>query len=393
MKVKIRPEDFVVEEVTDLRPEEEGDYGLYRLTKRGANTLDVLRDLARRMRVPFSQVGYGGLKDRHALTTQFVTVKGGPPTTITGRNYRLEYLGRSPVPMDRNRVKGNRFRIVVRALDAWGGDLAQEVELLRVHGLPNYFDDQRFGSARHGKGFVARELILGNYEKALKLLLATPSPWDEKKVKRFRRSVAEKWGQWKDSIDLAPTEWERRLLEFLSARRPSKATFKKAFSFVPREEMLMLMMAYQAFIWNETVKELLQRLGVETFGVPYLLGEHHFWRTIPPEIRDLLEETEVPLPSPRLVPNAPWGEAMEAVLQREGIPGLPSFRTLIKGGVFKASRRRLLLRPEAFEVRISEDELHPGRRAAELSFFLPPGAYATLVIKRLFGTGRPAGDE
>ena len=194
MKVKRTPQEFQVEEVVEISPGQKGEYALYRLSKWGANTLDVLRDVARRMGVPFSSIGYGGLKDRHALSHQYITVLRGRTQDLRGKNYRLHYLGPSEVPMGREKVLGNRFSILVRDLDLGPEEVQQEVELVRLYGLPNYFDEQRFGSARHGQGFVAKELILGHYERALRLLLAVPSRWDEAAVKRFRRCVAESWG-------------------------------------------------------------------------------------------------------------------------------------------------------------------------------------------------------
>ena len=393
MKVKRTPQEFQVEEVVEISPGQKGEYALYRLSKWGANTLDVLRDVARRMGLPFSSIGYGGLKDRHALSHQYITVRGGRAQDLRGKNYRLHYLGPSEVPMGREKVLGNRFSILVRDLDLGPEEVQQEVELVRLYGLPNYFDEQRFGSARHGQGFVAKELILGHYERALRLLLAVPSRWDEAAVKRFRRCVAESWGDWAKGIDLAPTPWERRLLEFLRGKRPSKGTLKKAFSLLDREQMTLLLMAYQSFLWNETVKGILKRLGVETFVVPHLVGEHFFWRRLEEGALRELEGLEVPLPSPRLRGQGLWREVLEEVLEREGIGTLANFRTKVKGGVFKAHRRRVPLRPEGLQVQVASDELHPGRQKVFLRFFLPPGSYATLLIKRLFGAGRRRGDE
>ena len=168
---------------------------------------------------------------------------------------------------------------------------------------------------------------------------------------------------------------------------------KKAFSLLDREQMALLLMAYQSFLWNETVKGILKRFGVETFAVPHLVGEHLFWRRLEEGALRELEGLEVPLPSPRLRGQGLWREVLEEVLEREGIGTLANFRTKVKGGVFKAHRRRVLLRPEGLQVQVASDELHPGRQKVFLRFFLPPGSYATLLIKRLFGAGRRRGDE
>ncbi|NPB09195.1 MAG: tRNA pseudouridine(13) synthase TruD, partial [Thermodesulfobacteria bacterium] len=252
MRIKEKPEDFVVYEVADIAPEGRGEHALYRLTKRGATTWDVIGDVARKLRLRAEAIKYGGLKDRHAVSYQFVTIKQGPKRDIEGRNYRLEYLGQTTQPMSKARLRGNRFRILVKGVSAEG--LEEEVRLVNRFGVVNYFDDQRFGSVRHGQGFALREIILGNYEKALYLLLVEGSQYEMKRTQEFRDCLRKNWPNVRACIELAPSRWEKNLLEFLSRHRPSKRTFKRALALVDGEYLLMLCHAYQAYIWNETVK-------------------------------------------------------------------------------------------------------------------------------------------
>ncbi len=376
MRIKERPEDFVVYEVADIAPEGKGDYALYRLVKRGATTWDVIGDLARRLRLKADQIQYGGLKDRHAVSYQFLTIKHGPKRDLEGRNYRLEYLGQTTRQMSKARLKGNHFRILVRGVSAQG--LEEEIRLVARYGVVNYFDDQRFGSAKHGQGFALREIILGNYERALYLLLVEGSQYEMKRTAEFRRCLRKNWPHFKACLELAPSPWERRLLEFLSAHRPSKRTFKRALSLVDKEYLLMLCHAYQAYIWNETVKLYLRSLGLELFSVPYLLGEHLFYREVPEKIWPELSEQKIPLPSPRLKLDERIKTLMEKVLEKEGIPSLAKFRTLIKGAMFKTYPREVVVVPQDLRFEPVEEE------GVRLEFFLPKGSYATVLLKRLF---------
>jgi tRNA pseudouridine13 synthase len=77
VKQKSLPEDFQVDELADLPPQG-GLYALYRLTKRGLGTPDVIDATLRRWKIARSQVSFGGLKDRHAATGQWVTISNGP---------------------------------------------------------------------------------------------------------------------------------------------------------------------------------------------------------------------------------------------------------------------------------------------------------------------------
>ncbi|QJA06230.1 tRNA pseudouridine(13) synthase TruD [Thermosulfurimonas marina] len=384
MRIKEIPEDFVVYEVADMHPEGRGEFALYRLRKKGLTTWDVLGEVARRLRLRQDLLGYGGLKDRHALSHQFVTIPHGPRRDLHGEGWHLEYLGQVTAPMKKSRLKGNFFEITVREVDLSEEDLWREVEAVQTYGVPNYFDEQRFGSVRHGQGFAAREAVLGNFERALYLLLVEGSQYEYRRTEAFRDCLRQNWPRVAPCLSLAPSPWERRLLEFLSSHRPSKRTFKRAFALVDREYLLMLAQAYQAYLWNEVLKALLQREGLVHFRVPYLLGELFFYERLPEEALSRLRVLKLPLPSPKLRVSAELSTLYEEVLRREGIEGLSRLRTLVKGLVFKTYPREALVFPQELSFRLAPDERHPGARKAVFRFFLPRGAYATLVLKRLF---------
>jgi tRNA pseudouridine13 synthase len=68
MKLKQLPDDFQVEELTELVPGDQGSFAFYRLDKKGWTTLDALQAVRRRWHLDWQRLSYGGLKDRHALT-------------------------------------------------------------------------------------------------------------------------------------------------------------------------------------------------------------------------------------------------------------------------------------------------------------------------------------
>ncbi|MFN9985251.1 MAG: tRNA pseudouridine(13) synthase TruD, partial [Pirellula sp.] len=77
MKLKSQPEDFQVDEQTTIRPTT-GPYALYRLTKRGMGTPEAISEILHHWNLPRNRISYGGLKDRHASTTQYVSIAHGP---------------------------------------------------------------------------------------------------------------------------------------------------------------------------------------------------------------------------------------------------------------------------------------------------------------------------
>src|SRR5437773_40658 len=91
MKLKQQPEDFQVEELTDVVPAGRGSFALYRMEKRGWSTPDAFAAVRRRWRIEPRRLSYGGLKDRHALTVQFFTILHGPERRLNQQGVAVEY--------------------------------------------------------------------------------------------------------------------------------------------------------------------------------------------------------------------------------------------------------------------------------------------------------------
>src|SRR6516165_5152360 len=109
MKLKQQPEDFQVEELTDVVPQGQGPFALYRLEKRGWSTPDALQAIRRRWQLDLGRLSYGGLKDRHALTVQYLTIFHGPQRGLTHHGVSLAYLGQVPEPYTSGDIRANRF--------------------------------------------------------------------------------------------------------------------------------------------------------------------------------------------------------------------------------------------------------------------------------------------
>ena len=115
IKIKVKPEDFGVDEIADIPYDKNGDFGVFFLKKSGWNTVDVLQRLSKRIKAPFSEFSYGGRKDKYALTTQYISVARGrckqilnvPPqqpmpqagVEFTENNYTLRFMGFMERPM------------------------------------------------------------------------------------------------------------------------------------------------------------------------------------------------------------------------------------------------------------------------------------------------------
>ena len=158
--IRVEPEDFVVDEQLGFAPAGEGPHLLLRVRKRSANTEWVARDLARRARCRPFDVGYAGLKDRHAVTTQWYTVPRGQSTpeewcSTEGEGYAVleAHLHRRKLP--RGALAGNRFELRIRSVTGDREALAARLAELGTCGVPDYFGPQRFGHALSNLGRVA----------------------------------------------------------------------------------------------------------------------------------------------------------------------------------------------------------------------------------------------
>ena len=163
MKLKQSPQDFQVEEVTDVVPGTSGPFAFYKMTKSGWSTPVAFQAIRRRWRLSPQQLSYGGLKDRHASTSQHLTIWNGPERNLEHGKVQLQYLGQLNEPFTSRAISGNLFYITLRELkssDAPAVDTAlQEVAQF---GVPNYFDDQRFGSVNIEGRFIGREMVLAH---------------------------------------------------------------------------------------------------------------------------------------------------------------------------------------------------------------------------------------
>ena len=146
--LRASPEDFRVDEVPAYLPTGAGPHLYLRVEKRGRTTRDVLRSLARALGVPERDAGYAGLKDRDAVTTQwlsFPVARDPDPASLALPGVTVLEVSRHANKLRAGHVRANRFDLAVR-----GGDPGRAracAAALRERGLPNFFGPQRFGAA------------------------------------------------------------------------------------------------------------------------------------------------------------------------------------------------------------------------------------------------------
>ena len=148
--IKLRPEDFIVEEILGFEPSGDGEHVFIKIEKRGENTEYLARQLARFAGVSSRYVSYAGLKDRHGATVQWFSIqlpgKTEPDwTDFESDTIRVLDTRRNSRKLRKGAAAGNRFELTIRALDADVALLESRLADIARKGVPNYFGPQRFG--------------------------------------------------------------------------------------------------------------------------------------------------------------------------------------------------------------------------------------------------------
>lgn len=149
-KIRSYPEDFIVKEILAFEPSGAGEHVFLQIEKTGENTDYVARQLARFANVRQRDVSFAGLKDRHAVTTQWFSVwlpgKADPDwTQFETGSMKVLHTVRHARKLKRGILSGNSFKLIIRD---WQGDkdkTIRQLEAIKTNGIANYYGSQRFG--------------------------------------------------------------------------------------------------------------------------------------------------------------------------------------------------------------------------------------------------------
>ena len=379
MKLKRLPEDFVVEELSDFVLAD-GPFAVYQLDKRSIGTPEAITAICDRWNLPRKRLSYGGLKDKHAITRQYVTIHHGQKRHLNQGSFDLTYMGQAQQHFTASDIAGNCFTVVMRDLTSLEAEQAVVASAdVQNSGLPNYFDDQRFGSVIHGTTFLAMEMMHARFESALRLALTAPYEFDRASQKREKSMLNRHWGDWQACRQQCGKGSSRYAIDHLCA---NPTDFRGAIERLNMELQGLYLAAYQSHVWNRTLAKWIEdktpakdRVDIET-----RLG------SLPvPRTKIDWDNLVLPLPSARWKPEAdsPWLPYVEGVLAEDGL----TLATMKVPGMhkpfFSKGDRPVCLKPKDITMEHDVDDQHLGLRKAILHFDLIRGSYATMVVKRL----------
>ncbi len=366
-------------------------YAVYRLEKHGRDTLATLKKLQKIFNT--HRIGCSGLKDRYAVTSQFITVKEeAPPPKRLPIGLYLEKVGSSLQPLKPGALRGNHFSIIGRVLE---NEPKKPLETLREFeeqicalGIPNYYGYQRFGTIRPISHRAGKLLLLAKYDELLDLFLSKAFSTECLEVRGVKALVAPR------KIQLLPPflTYEKKLLEQLASGVAPREAVKQ----LPRRLQLFLVQAYQAYLFNKILSARIEKqdLPLEllpgdrvamltSWGSPARIVEASFSNLS--RLQELIEagQAALALPVPGFMKpppsSSPPAKLMAAVLKEEHISlhHFKDFSPDLKGGW-----RICFVKPRDLKVKVQEDTLTRGL-AVHLDFFLPSGSYATMLLREL----------
>jgi tRNA pseudouridine13 synthase len=150
-KFKVQSSDFIVREVISFEPEGEGTHAYLYIEKINTNTEWLARQLARFAGIEARDIGYAGLKDRNAVTSQWFSINLEGIAEPEWDDFKLDGVTIVQKTLHRKKlkrgvIKCNQFAIILKDIDPDSiPEIQQRVSQIKASGVPNYFAQQRFG--------------------------------------------------------------------------------------------------------------------------------------------------------------------------------------------------------------------------------------------------------
>lgn len=314
--IRYLPQDFVVEEVSLNKsivtvdpaplfqePIQKGRLWEGELVKIDRSTLEAKDEIASLLQIPPTSVGWAGIKDRFAITSQLMSFSGiqDPQifTKLDSDYLFLKNLRRGQNVVTTGKLWGNRFIITVRTPQAITQKeqerIQQNVQEIQRDGFWNFFSFQRFGTPRLNSHIAGKFLFQGAYEETVRSFMGYLSPREVPFFQNIRKEAERQSGNWeviKNTMGPFPSQFpsELRMLEYLS-QHPHD--FLGALKTIP-DQIRLWVYAYASYLFNKKLSQEIQK-GEAPFTLPLVTSPRpQDWELY----KEFLKEDGVQLPSP-----------------------------------------------------------------------------------------------
>jgi len=320
--IKQKPEDFIVEEIPKINLKKQGEYSYFLLEKTNWNTIDIIKKISKITRINQKYFNYAGIKDKQATTKQIISIKGASEKleNLKIKNAKLTYLGKNKERIKLGQLLGNHFIITIRNIE--------KKEIKKLMHLENYYDSQRFGGRNHilGKALIKKE---------------------------FRKAV------------------------FSLRLKFEKGDYVGALRKIDKRILRLYINAYQSYLWNKATAEYIKQNSKKTKQIEEKFGTLIF-------TEDKIKNINIPIIGYLTEINPEIKKIYNKILKQEKITTKDFIIKQMPELSSEGNQRKLFSKVENFKIQYSKDKLHKNKQKAIVEFTLEKGAYATMLIKKLF---------
>jgi tRNA pseudouridine13 synthase len=271
-KLKARPEDFIVEEISsdgaifqldkEVKREGDGRFTHFILQKTDWSTSSAILEIAKRLHSGHKSFSYAGSKDKVAITTQLVSAYGIPKEKVLSLRIKDIKINGAWYAQDKvqlGHLLGNRFTIRPEGADL-DEDKIKSIRSELSGKFPNYFGEQRFGSTRRNTHLIGVEILKNNLEGACSIFLCGTGGESNDLAREARQSL-ESTQDYTAALKDFPKHLrlERKMISHLASRPGDYAGALKA---IPRTTQLLFIHAVQSMLFNQALSDRV-RDGIE----------------------------------------------------------------------------------------------------------------------------------
>lgn len=399
-KIRTKYEDFYVEEIPESEPSGEGPNTWFFIEKIGRETLDVVLDIAKELHVDRKRMGFAGMKDKRAVTRQWLCVANSEVEEIQKLEDKLYKVKILKIMQNQKKLRigqliGNKFRLIIKDTENPEEDVKVAREVLtelESKGVPNYFGWQRFGNKRPNTHVVGKMMLENNLKKVVDAYIGNPYPEEPEHIKEVRQMYDN--GKLEESLESMPKgmRYEKMMLKTLLREMKKKKTdnisdldedsYKWAIESLPKPLKRMFVHAYQSYLFNKAVSER-AKLGIDKYveGDIIVDNDEHLVHEFGDEIDERIKNFEVHPTAPLFGSKVPLageklGEMEQKILDNEGVTleefKVPKMPRLGSHGLRRAMRFKI------WDVSAKATD-----EGVLVEFSIPKGCYATAVLREI----------